>query len=324
MSLRLLSISEIKKSITMAKAIEASENAFIQLATQQVELPLRSHIAIAEQEAQTLTMPGYLAVDKVLGLKMVSVFPHNREKHKPVITGFIMLLDEATGEPKILMDAGFLTALRTGAVSGLATKYFAIDDADHVAIIGAGAQAHTQLEAVAAVRPINKVSVWSRDIDNATAFAKQYEHQFEVQAFKSLSDAVNHVPIICTATASAEPLIHLQDLHPHVHINAVGSHTSSMQEISADVLKSSVVIVDQLSAALAEAGEIIHAVANHHINQADLVEMGSWLLQKRDNYQHQRSVFKSVGLAIQDLSVARVVSDYAIAHDLGTQFELHM
>ena len=221
MSLRLLSISDIKKSITMTQAIDAAEKALIQLAKQQVQLPLRSNIAVAEQEAQALTMPAYLAAEKVLGLKMVSVFPHNREKQKPAITGFIMLLDEETGEPKLLMDAGFLTALRTGAVSGLATKYFAIEDADHVAIIGAGAQAHTQLEAVAAVRPIKKVSVWSRNIDNAKVFAKQYAHQFDVQAFALLSDAIRNTPIICTATGSVAPLIYLQDLQPHVHINAV-------------------------------------------------------------------------------------------------------
>lgn len=140
MGLRLLSLDEVKQSITMSQAIDAMEHSFTQLANQQVKLPLRTAISIDEEKALTLTMPAYLAQDKTLGLKVVSIFPNNLAKNMPSITGFIMLLDASTGEPKVLMDAAFLTSLRTGAVSGLATKYFARDNANHVAIIGSGAQ----------------------------------------------------------------------------------------------------------------------------------------------------------------------------------------
>lgn len=124
MSLRLLSLNEVKQSITMNQAIAAMEKAFVQLANKQAKLPLRTGISIDEEEALTLTMPAYLAQDKALGLKVASIFPKNSTLNKPTITGFIMLLDASTGEPKALMDAGYLTALRTGAVSGLATQYF--------------------------------------------------------------------------------------------------------------------------------------------------------------------------------------------------------
>lgn len=322
MSLRLLSLDEVKQSITMSQAIKAMENAFIQLAKQQVKLPLRTGIAIDEEDALTLTMPAYLAQDKALGLKVVSIFPKNSALNKPSITGFIMLLDASTGEPKALMDAGYLTALRTGAVSGLATQYFAADDATHVAIIGSGVQAETQLQAVANVRDITQVSVWSRNIKNAEQFAAQFTDQYAINVYDSISLAVKDADIICTATGSAEPLISMHDIGPHVHINAIGSHTANMKEISNDVLKHAVVIVDQLSAVMAEAGEIISAVQEKQLQQEDIIEIGDWLMHKNADLKNKITVFKSVGLSIQDLSVASVVYQNAMDKKLGTLFAL--
>ncbi|MCW8409035.1 ornithine cyclodeaminase family protein [Legionella sp. PATHC035] len=323
MSLRLLSLEEVKQSITMSQAIMAMENAFIQLAKQQVKLPLRTGMTIEEEEALTLTMPAYLAQDKALGLKVASIFPKNSARNKPSITGFIMLLDASTGEPQALMDAGYLTALRTGAVSGLATQYFAAEHASHAAIIGSGVQAETQLQAVATVRDIKQVSVWSRNIKSAEQFATKFANQYTINVYDHLSSAVKDADIICTATASTEPLIHLQDLQPHVHINAIGSHTPKMREISDNVLKHSVVIVDQLSAVMAEAGEIISAVQQNQIKQEDIIEIGNWLMLKQPNYKNQITVFKSVGLSIQDVSVASVVYQNAVHKNLGTAFVLN-
>ncbi|KTD00523.1 ornithine cyclodeaminase family protein [Fluoribacter gormanii] len=322
MSLRLLSLDEVQQSITMSQAIKAMENAFIQLAKQHAKLPLRTGITIDEEDALTLTMPAYLAQDKALGLKVASIFPKNSTRNKPSITGFIMLLDATTGEPQALMDASYLTALRTGAVSGLATQYFATDDATHVAIIGSGVQAETQLQAVATVRDIKRVSIWSRNIKNAEQFAAQFANQYTINVYDHISLAVKDADIICTATASTEPLIHLRDVQPHVHINAIGSHTAMMKEISTEVLKQAVVIVDQLSAVMAEAGEIISAVQQNQLKQEEIVELGNWLIDKNTEYKDQLTVFKSVGLSIQDLSVASVVYQNAINKNLGTLFAL--
>ncbi|HHT0594154.1 TPA: ornithine cyclodeaminase family protein [Legionella anisa] len=322
MSLHLLSLNEVKQSITMSQAIKAMENAFIQLAKKQVKLPLRTGITIDEEDALTLTMPAYLAQDKALGLKVASIFPKNSVLNKPSITGFIMLLDASTGEPMALMDAAYLTALRTGAVSGLATQYFAADNATHVAIIGSGVQAETQLQAVASVRDIKQVSVWSRTIKNAEQFAAQFADQYAINVFDSISSAVKDADIICTATGSAEPLIHLHDIRPHVHINAIGSHTINMKEITNDILKHAVVIVDQLCAVMAEAGEIISAVQQSQLKQESIIEIGDWLMHKNADYKNQITVFKSVGLSIQDLSVASVVYQNAMNKKLGTLFAL--
>lgn len=323
MSLQLLSLNDVKQSITMPEAITAMENAFIQLAEQQVQLPLRTGIPIEGEQALTLTMPAYLAKDKTLGLKVVSIFPNNPSKNKPSINGVIMLLDSSTGEPKALMDASYLTALRTGAVSGMATKYFASDTANHVAIIGSGAQAVTQLEAVANVRNIQRVSVWSRNHEHAKQFAKQFEQRYEINVFDSTSLAVRDADIICTATSSTEPFIHLDDLQPHVHINAIGSHSSAMREIGNDVLHHAVVIADQLGAVLAESGEIISAIQQNRLKQKFIIEIGQWLVNKKPNYKNKLTVFKSVGLAIQDLSVANVVYSNAMNKNLGIPFAIN-
>lgn len=322
MSLRLLSLGDVKKSITMNEAIAAMETAFIQLARRQAQVPLRAGISVDLERALTLTMPAYLAEDNTLGLKVVSIFPNNPTKNKPSISGFIMLLDAHTGEPQALMDAAFLTALRTGAVSGLATNYFANDSADHVAIIGSGTQAKTQLEAVAAVRDIKHVSLWSRNIKNAQQFAKKIENQYDINVYESIPKTIRNADIICTATSSTEPLIHFSDLQAHAHINAIGSYSPSMREISNDVLHHAIVIADQLDAVLAESGEIISAIEEHQVKRDSIIELGHWLLHKNTDYKNQLTVFKSVGLAIQDLSVASVVYHNANNRNLGMPFEL--
>jgi ornithine cyclodeaminase len=322
MSLKLLSLDEVKQCITMKQAIDAMEKAFIQLAENKVQLPLRTGIPVEDENALTLAMPGYLASDKVLGLKLVSIFPNNLLKDKPSITGCILLLDASTGEAKVLMDAAYLTALRTGAVSGLATKYFAREDASHVAIIGSGIQAITQLEAVAAVRTIKQVSVWSRSQDNAAIFAMKFASQFDIQVCSSIKLAVKDADIICTATSSTEPLIHLNEIKPDAHINAIGSHTKDMKEVANSVLSKAVVVVDQLGAALAEAGEIVSAVEAGDLDKNSIIEIGNWLLKRDVDYKSKLTAFKSVGLAIQDLSVAEVVYQNAVQKQLGTTFSL--
>ncbi|MGQ3891350.1 ornithine cyclodeaminase family protein [Legionella sp. CNM-4043-24] len=322
MSLHLFSLNDVKQSIDMNQAIDAMERAFIQLARHQVQLPLRTSIPVNEAHALTLSMPAYLAGEKVLGLKVVSVFPDNVARQKPVINGFIMLLDAETGEPKALMDAGYLTALRTGAISGLATRYFASESATHVAIIGSGVQAETQLQAVAAVRDIKRVSLWSRTSENARQMAKKFEHQYNIEVSDSVAQAVAEADVICTATSSTEPLIHRQDVQKHAHINAIGSHTRVMREIANDLLHEAVVIADQREAVLAESGEIISAVEQGLLKKNAIVELGPFLLQKHDDFKNKLSVFKSVGLAIQDMSVASQVYTNAMKQGLGTAFTL--
>ena len=323
MTLRVLSLSEIKQSITMNQAISVMEMAFKELYEKKAILPLRTPIAVAKENALMLTMPAYLSEQNALGLKVVSIFPNNNTKNKPAINGVMLLVDECTGEAKAIMDAGYLTALRTGAVSGLATKYLAREDAKHVAIIGSGVQAHTQLAAVTNVRNIERVSVWSRNHENAVEFAKSIDDQYQVECFQQVQEAVRDADVICTATGSTTPLIHLQDIKPDVHINAVGSHTLQMNEISTEVLAQAFIVVDQLEAALAESGEIYAAMNAKAISAQDIIELGAFISTQQKLTHPKISMFKSVGLAIQDISVAQAVYENALTQGLGKLISLY-
>lgn len=305
----------------MQQAITAMETAFIQLAQDKALSPLRTPVPIKEPQGLMLTMPAFMADQQALGVKVVSIFPANTVKNLPAINGVILLVDAASGETKALMEASFLTALRTGAVSGLATRYLAKADAKQVAIIGAGAQALTQLEAIAAVRPIEKVSVWSRNHANAVAFAQKITGRYDITCARTIQQAVKEAEIICTATASTEALIHLPDIGEQVHINAVGSHTPAMCEISNEVMAHAQVVVDKREAALAEAGEVISALEAGCLKRDDVLELGELVLAPAKARQGL-TVFKSVGLAIQDISIAHVVFDNAIAQGIGTQVSL--
>ncbi|MDR3443331.1 MAG: ornithine cyclodeaminase family protein [Legionella sp.] len=322
MNIICLSEREIKKCITMTDAISAMESAFLQLARQQVILPLRTAIPIKNEHAISLSMPAYLEQEQQLGIKVVSLFPNNFSQKIPTINGLILLLDAKTGQPKALMDASYLTALRTGAISGLATRLLARKDASHVAIMGSGSQAMTQLEAIAHVRNITHVSIWSRTHEHAISFAKQIEHQFEIQVFADSADAVKEADIICTATNSTSPFIHYDDIKPDAHINAIGSHTRNMREIASDVFKQAITVVDQIEAALSEAGEIIHAIESNVILPDSLLEIGPILSDASLTFKDHLTVFKSVGLAIQDISVAEMVYKNAIANQMGQHFDL--
>lgn len=321
MSILLLNREMIKKCLTMKEAIDIMESSFKDLAKDEVILPLRTGIPILKENALSLTMPAYLKNHQALGLKVVSIFPNNIQKGIPTIQGGILLLDDKTGEIKSLMEGSYLTALRTGAVSGLATRYFTNDEPKEVAILGSGVQALTQLEAVSTVRTIKRVKIWSRDPVKAHRMAASLENSFPLDVCPSVQAAVRDADIICTATASTTPLFDINDVKPTVHINAIGSHTRSMQEIHPFLLSKSIVIVDQKEAALSEAGEIISAVEQGLLDVKEIKELGSLILQDTTKYHHQLTVFKSVGLAIQDIAVAQQVYLNAMSRKEGSFFD---
>lgn len=321
MPIKLISRAEIQKCISMPEAIEVMKNAFLQLANHQVIQPLRTAMPISDKGAM-LTMPAYLERERELGIKIVSSFPDNREQNLPSIHGLIVLIDANTGVPIALMEAGYLTALRTGAISGLATDLLARKDAKSLCIIGSGVQARTQLEAVVAVRNIEKITVWSRTYQHALEFCEFYRHRFYIEPVASIQSAVLDADIICTATNSDTPLVYSADIKPDVHINAVGSHAKSMQEIGLDVLQNAMIVVDQKEAALAEAGEVIAAIESGCLKENQLIELGGLLQNPNASYFTQLTLFKSVGLAIQDIGIASCVYQKAIKNRLGLSYDL--
>lgn len=322
MPIKLISAADVKQCISMKEAITVMKQAFLQLASNEVIQPLRTSLPITKNNGVCITMPAYLQQEEQLGIKIVSSFPNNIVNNHPNIHGLITLIDAYTGIPLALMDANYLTALRTGAVSGLATDLLAPKEASTLCIVGTGAQAHTQLETITRVRSIKKITLWSRNPENARAFAQSYQHQYPIEACETLQKALGNADIICTATNSTTVLIHSADIKNDVHINAIGSHTKTMQELSVDVIKNAQLIVDQKEAALSEAGEIIKAIEEKQLHPNTLIELGHVLKNSSFLKKEGRTVFKSVGLAIQDISIASFVYNAACQKHLGFDYDL--
>lgn len=236
MHVRILSRADVARAVTMADAIQAVRQAYAQLSAGQAIVPLRTPVPVDSRRGVTLFMPAYLASSDALAAKVVSVFPGNLERGLPTIHAVVIVVDATTGKPAALMDGTYLTALRTGAASGVATDLLARPDAQVVAVFGAGVQARTQLEAVCTVRPIARAVVYDSAIDAATGFVREMKGRgapipTDISVAATPSQAVRDADLICTATTAREPVFRDADLKPGVHINGIGSYTPEMQEI---------------------------------------------------------------------------------------------
>jgi alanine dehydrogenase len=330
MRIKLLSHQDVQKIVTMSQAIESIKQAFISLSLGETILPLRTQIPVQEQKGTTLFMPAYLPSVESLGVKIVSVFPKNIESNLPTIHALVILCDAKTGEPAAVMDGTYLTALRTGAASGVATELLSRKEARTAAIIGAGIQGRTQLEAVCCSRNIQSVRVYDINHKAAENFAEEMQNRgtpfpSEIIVAHSPAQAVSDADVICCATTSFVPVFEDHDLKHGTHINGVGSYTPHMQEIPEQTILRSKVVVDSLSAALEEAGDLIiplekKLLSKSHIH-GEIGQVASGQIQGRES-DEEITLFKSVGVAVQDVSVAKLVLRQAqkLAH--GTDFDL--
>ncbi|WP_448592260.1 ornithine cyclodeaminase family protein [Thermoflexus hugenholtzii] len=313
MTLPFFTAEDIRRALPMREAIEAMRAAFIAFSEGRAHIPQRLSISIPEQEGITLVMPGYVPPD-ALGLKVVSVFPRNPARGLPTLSALVVMLDPETGAPAALLDGAFLTAWRTGAASGLATDLLARPDAESLALIGAGAQARTQLLAVAAVRSLRRVRVYSRTPARAQALIEEMRGREgipeDIAVAPTPEAAVAEADIVCTATNSSVPVFDGQALRPGTHINAIGSFTLEMRELDEETFRRAArVVVDSRAAALAEAGEVVWAIRQGILREADLVELGEIAAGRRPGRERPEEItlFKSVGLAVQDLVAAQRV-----------------
>jgi ornithine cyclodeaminase/alanine dehydrogenase-like protein (mu-crystallin family) len=271
-------------------------------------------------------MPAYLPETEALGTKIVSVFKDNKDKNLPTIQALVLVLDSETGQPKAILDGTYLTALRTGAASGVATDLLARENASAASIIGAGVQGRTQLQAIAAVRRLEKIWIYDRRPSRARNLVEIGETLFpEIIMAQTPSQAVREADIICTATTSDSPVFSDGDLRPGVHINGVGSYTPQMQEIPAETVLRSKIIVDSLSACLEEAGDLIVPLKAGLLTQehiwGEIGHVASGKITGRSSAE-EVTFFKSVGLAVQDAAVAELAYQRARALNLGSDIEL--
>ncbi|TKJ28958.1 MAG: hypothetical protein CEE40_10170 [Chloroflexi bacterium B3_Chlor] len=330
MKIRVLSRADLQKALPMSEAIEAVKEAYLQLSTGQATVPLRTPLDIAPYEGLALFMPAYLTSSDELGLKVVSVFPRNPSRGLPIIHALVALFDAATGQPQAVVDGTYLTALRTGAASGAATDLLAHQDAQLVAIFGAGVQGRTQLEAVCHVRDIVKVKVYDLVPQKAEEYVSEMRgrgHPIpkDITVARSPREAVEGSDIICTATTSTSPVFADRDLQQGVHINGIGSYTPEMQEIAGETVQRAKVVVDSREACWAEAGDLIIPLEKGLIDREHIyAELGEIIAGSKPGRitPDEMTFFKSVGIAVQDVATASRALKAAERMELGVEVEL--
>jgi alanine dehydrogenase len=322
----ILNRNDVISVLQMSDCIDIVEKAFAELANGTAVLPLRT--GIKPPDGISLYMPAYLKEMGALACKVVTVYKDNPIKHKmPTTIGKVLLQDINTGDVVCIMDGGYLTAVRTGAASGVATKYLAREDKNQIAgIFGAGVQAKMQLWAIATARDIGKAIVYDISDDAMTKFISEMSAKLNIGIIKAKSPGeVLQVDIICTASSSATPLFDGKLVKDGTHINGIGSHTPTMRELDTEIIKRSLFIGDSREACFSEAGDIMIPISEGAIKESHFyAELGEIITGKKKGRTNKAMItlFKSNGLAIQDVATAKIVYERAVAKGIGTKVEI--
>lgn len=327
-----LKASEQRQIIWMEEAIEAVGVALTEYSNQRAITPVRTFIPVEKENGTSIFMPSLIQAAGSLGFKFVSVFPNNKHKNKKTINGIMVLADIETGEPLALLEASYLTVLRTGAASGLATKLLSREDSRILTVIGTGAQSRGIIEGVLAVRPmIEEIRLYNRNIAKAHILAEELirkhgEDRFRISVFNDTERAVQGSNIVITATNSPYPVFSDTVIEPGVHVNAVGSYLPTMQELPTRLITmADKIVVESREAALEETGDLLIPIeqGEFHPDQiyAEMGEILSGMKQGRER-PDEITVFESVGLATMDVVLAKLIYDRALQADIGQHVRL--
>ncbi len=318
-----LSAADIVRALPMADAVEAVRSAFLDLFLGAAAMPPRTSISSSSGDEVSLIMPCRSSANARLSVKLITLYDRNPALGLPRAHALVILADASNGIPLAVLEGGALTALRTGAVSGVATELLARRDADTVAILGAGRQGRAQLEAVACVRTLREARVFDLDPAAAASFVRDLSPRLglDIRAASDAGSAIRGAGIICAATSSREPVFADEDVAPGTHINAVGVYQPERAEIPPETVARARVVVDQVESALKEAGDLVRPLSAGLIRRDHIAtELGSALAGKAKGRRDPGEVtlFKSVGLAVQDLYAADRAAANARRLGLGT------
>jgi len=322
MQIRILSAADVRSAVDMPAAIDVMRSAFSALADGSAIVPLR--LALETEHGVSLLMPAHISGSGQTGAKIVSVNPGNADIGLPVIHAVVLVLDPTTGRALALMDGTWLTALRTGAIGGLAADLLAREEASTVALFGSGVQARTQLQAVRCVRPVTDVRVVSPDGAGADAFVAELEG-VAARRVEDPDEAIEGADIIIAATNSSTPVFDGAKVEPGTHVTGVGSFTPAMREVDTALIRRARVIVDQREAVLAEGGDIAGPIADGDVDASVMAaEIGEVILGREAGRTSPEEItfFKSVGNAVQDISVAALVLAAAEEDGLGVLVDI--
>lgn len=321
-----ISHREVTSLLPMAECIDVMAETFFALARGDALLPLRSVVKLPDSSNLLALMPGLVRAGSggvnSLGAKVITVFPGNDLTPYDSHIGVVLLFDTELGRLLAIMDASSITAIRTAAVSGLATRLLASPDAGDLALLGAGVQAMTHLDAMRCVRTIRRARVWSRSQPRATAFASRAfaRYGMKVEVCESARAAVEGADLVCTVTASRAPVLHGDWLAPGVHVNAVGAALPTARELDSEAVRRARLFVDRRESAVTEAGDFLiprdeGVITDDHI-LGELSDVLSGVVTGREDHA-DITLFKSLGLAIEDVAAARRIYEKSVAMGTG-------
>ncbi len=326
-SVLLVSEREVRSLISMAEGISLMDGVLRSMARGDATMPQRQIMAVPNRNAHLYLMPAELGSISRMGAKVISVTPANRAMALKSHPGGVLLFETTYGQLVAILDATAITAMRTAAVSAVATRALAREDATTLAILGSGVQAEEHLDAMLLCRQISRVKVWTRTAKNADAFASKQSrrHELNIEVMPTAHEAAQNADIICTTTAAKDPVLFGEWLAPGTHINAVGASLPTNRELSSSAIARGSVFVDQRQAALAEAGDFLLARQEGVVEDRDIEgEIGEVLLSRvsgrRDNAQI--TIFKSVGLGVEDVALANCLFERARKVGVGTKIAL--
>ena len=308
---------DIRRLVTIADLIDPIAAAMVGVSRREAILPLRQAVPLGAEDKFGI-MPGGLGGDGNYGAKLLSLFPRNPDRGLSSHAGVMMVFDRATGLPKACLDASVLTALRTAAASAVATRALARPDARRLAIIGAGEEAEGHLVAMRAVRPLDQVVVWSRNSDKTEAFARKHG----IAAAPTLAAALEDADIICTTTSATAPFLAAAMIPAGAHLNAIGGSMPYLRELMPDCVPALGFFTDYRPSLEAQAGEVINARAAGLV-PADwqATEIGEVIAGTRPGRTSaaQRTIYRSLGVAAQDLAGAEFVVERAVERRCGVE-----
>ena len=324
--LLVLNTEDVRRALPMDVAIDAMKRAYACLTEGHAVMPARTHLPINAHDGVSLVMPVYVNTDDVeaLSVKVVSLFPGNIPRGIPLIQAAVMVFNAQTGQPTAILEGSTLTGIRTGAAAGAATDLLARPESCTAAIIGAGVQARTQLEAVCTARTIETAWIFGPTRSKAEAIVESMAGRGRIpkdlRVAKSPAEAITNADVICTATTSSTPVFDDTNVKAGAHINAVGSYKPHVREIPPDTVVRSRVFVDEYGAAREEAGDLIQPIEAGLIDWDHIqAELGEVVLGRRPGRCSDVEItfFKSVGVAVQDAFAADVAVRNALASGLG-------
>jgi len=324
--MRIIKAGEIKQYYSMKQAIDAMERAFSALSSGECYVPMRVVTRLPANELLMLYKPAFVAKERQVTVKFITQRENSSIPGIPAIHGIVMVIDSVTGEIMSIMDGGYITALRTGAASGLATRFLAGKNAHTLALFGCGAQGKTQVEAVLSERDVKKILVFDKNRNRALRFIEELQGELNAEmVFCEDTSILKEADIICTATNATAPLFKREEVKKGAHINAIGSFQPHMQELDPLLIRDARVFLDQTEPCLKESGDLIKPITEGIISENHIAgEIGDFLLNRiagRES-EDQITLFKSVGIAIQDYAVATDIYNCSLEQGFGFEIKL--